>query len=237
MHVQAVFKFWFKHQIAVQHQHNFVTMFSGKHLEQNITLSAKYASERNIHVSQYGCRCKVELRKKYSIFNISIYFTLIFLMKHLTALEYNYHYLLQDLIKRCLFLAKKKKKKICPEIPVLQYAGKLNKETEFWTPHLLYVCSEVLFMGQIQEPVWDLSGWGVYTVEWEKQVGSTWDSYCHLLFFHEGWLVAPHSHRVLLKNQQGFLLCPTIQLHFTVHWVGVIHMKKLAGFGPKELLQ
>lgn len=76
-------------------------------------------------------------------------------MKHLTALEYNYHYLLQDLIKRCLFL--EKKIKISPEIPVLRNAGKLNKETEFWTPHLLYVCSEVLFMGQIQEPVWEIS--------------------------------------------------------------------------------
>lgn len=118
MHVQAVFKFRSKHQIAGQHQHNFVTMFSGKHLEQNITLSAKYVSERNIHVCRYGCRLKLELGKKCNIFNISISFRLIFLMKFLTALEYKYHYLLQDLIKICLFLATPPP--ICPEIPVLQ---------------------------------------------------------------------------------------------------------------------
>lgn len=70
-------------------------------------------------------------------------------MKFLTALEYKYHYLLQDLIKICLFLATPPP--ICPEIPVLQYAGKINKETQFWSPHLLYVSFEVLFMGEIQE--------------------------------------------------------------------------------------
>lgn len=78
MHVQAVLKFQFKHHIAVQHQHNFVTMFSGKHLEQNITLSAKYVSERNIHVFWYGCRSELKLSKNHNIFNISIYFRLIF---------------------------------------------------------------------------------------------------------------------------------------------------------------
>lgn len=61
----------------MQHPHNFVTMFSGKHLEQNITLSAKYISERNIHVFQYGYRGKLELRKN-DIFNRSIYFRLTF---------------------------------------------------------------------------------------------------------------------------------------------------------------
>lgn len=116
----------FKHQIAMQHQHNFVTMFSGKHLEQNITLSAQYVSERNIHVFRHCCRHKLELRKKYDIFNVSIYFRLIFLMKYLTALEYKCHDLVQDLIKRCLFFGKIK---ICPEIPVLQYTSKINKAT------------------------------------------------------------------------------------------------------------
>lgn len=36
-------------------------------------------------------------------------------------------------------------------MPVLHYAGKINKATEFWSSPLLCVCFEVLFMGQIQE--------------------------------------------------------------------------------------
>lgn len=69
-------------------------------------------------------------------------------MKYLTALEYKCNYLLQDLIKICLFW---KKKYIRPEMPVLRYTGKINKATQFWSSHLLCVCFEVLFMAQTQE--------------------------------------------------------------------------------------
>lgn len=36
-------------------------------------------------------------------------------------------------------------------MPVLHYAGKINKATQFWHSHLLCVCFELVFMGQIQE--------------------------------------------------------------------------------------
>ena len=59
-------------------------------------------------------------------------------MKYLTLLKYKYHYLLQTLIKRCLFFGKKWY--ICPEIPVLQYMGKINKENNFEV-HIYCTCA------------------------------------------------------------------------------------------------
>lgn len=102
MHVQAALKFQFKYQIAEQHQHNFATVFSEKHLEQNITLLAKCVSERNIHVFLYGCRFKLEWRKN-TTFLMQVFILGWFLMKYLTILKHKYHHLLQDLIKSCLF--------------------------------------------------------------------------------------------------------------------------------------